>query len=176
MMKKLFPIAAAVAAAPFAASAQAQQNAPAPCASDEYRGFDFWLGEWDVTAAGASQATASSKISSKHGGCVVLEEYNAGGFTGMSINFYDRVTERWHQSWMSNAGAAVYLEGGVDEAGAMVMTDEGMLINEVTGNLNRVTWTPNEDGSVRQHWEQSGDGGETWATVFDGIYRPKETE
>jgi hypothetical protein len=27
-----------------------------------------------------------------------------------------------------------------------------------------------EDGVVRQHFEQSSDGGETWATVFDGYY------
>ena len=28
------------------------------------------------------------------------------------------------------------------------------------------------DGTVRQHWETSGDGGATWATAFDGLYRP----
>ena len=75
---------------------------------------------------------------------------------------------------MSNAGSAVYLEGGVDENGAMVMSDEGMTRHEVTGNIGRTTWTPNPDGSVRQHWESSTDGGETWTTVFDGVYTRKE--
>lgn len=145
-----------------------------PCTDEEYRHFDFWLGEWDVTAAGASQATASSKISSQQAGCAILEEYTAGGFTGFSISFYDNVTKRWHQSWMSNSGAAVYLEGGLDENGAMVMSDEGMTRHEVTGNIGRTTWTPNPDGSVRQHWQQSTDGGETWTTVFDGTYTRKE--
>lgn len=32
----------------------------------------------------------------------------------------------------------------------------------------RITWTPNADGTVRQHWEQSTDGGKTWTTAFDG--------
>ncbi|WP_425408061.1 tetratricopeptide repeat protein [Hyphococcus sp.] len=147
-----------------------------PCTDEEYRHFDFWLGEWDVTSAGAAQPTASSKISSQQNGCVILEEYTAGGFTGMSINFYDSVTERWHQSWMSNAGAAVYLEGGLDEDGAMVMSDEGMTTNEVTGNIGRTTWTPNKDGSVRQLWEQSTDGGASWNVVFDGTYTRKESK
>ena len=75
------------------------------CTDDEYRHFDFWLGEWDVTAAGNAQPTAASRISSKQDGCVVLEEYSVGtAFTGMSINFYDNVKETWHQTWMSNAG------------------------------------------------------------------------
>ena len=58
-----------------------------PCTSEEYRHFDFWLGEWDVTAAGNAQPTASSKISSQQAGCAILEEYTAGGFTGFSISF-----------------------------------------------------------------------------------------
>ena len=33
-----------------------------------------------------------------------------------------------------------------------------------------VTWTPKSDGSVRQHWESTADGGKTWTTQFDGLY------
>ncbi len=40
--------------------------------------------------------------------------------------------------------------------------------------LDRITWTPAEDGTVRQHWEQSSDGGVRWATVFDGRYVRRE--
>jgi hypothetical protein len=36
--------------------------------------------------------------------------------------------------------------------------------------LDRIGWTPHDDGSVRQWWERSEDGGKTWATVFDGRY------
>ena len=39
------------------------------------------------------------------------------------------------------------------------------------GRLERITWTPNTDGSVRQHWQQSSDNGATWETTFNGIYR-----
>ena len=145
------------------------------CTDDQYRHFDFWLGEWDVTAGGATQPTAASKISSRQDGCVVLEEYSVGvAFTGMSINFYDAAKETWHQTWMSNAGGSVYLEGGLNEHGAMVLTDRDLPISKVSGAINRVTWTPNEDGSVRQFWESSTDNGETWSVAFDGLYTPKD--
>jgi hypothetical protein len=39
--------------------------------------------------------------------------------------------------------------------------------------MNRVTWYDNEDGTVRQHWQQSSDKGKTWTTAFDGLYKKK---
>lgn len=141
-----------------------------PCNTDEYRHFDFWLGEWDVTAAQATNPIANNIISRQQDGCVVLEEYTAGAFTGMSINFYDSNTEKWHQTWMSNAGGAVYIEGGLNAEGQMVLTDADLPVSKVSNAINRVTWTPNPDGSVRQFWETSNDGGETWTVAFDGLY------
>jgi len=41
--------------------------------------------------------------------------------------------------------------------------------------VNKVTWTLNEDGSVRQHWETSSDQ-ETWKTAFDGLYVKEKKE
>ena len=31
--------------------------------------------------------------------------------------------------------------------------------------IERITWTPNADGTVRQHWQQSTDGGATWSVI-----------
>lgn len=139
-----------------------------PCTAPEFRHFDFWLGEWDVAGAGGTQAVNS--ITSEQGGCVVLEQYSTGAFTGMSINFYDQTRELWHQTWMSNAGGNVYLEGGLNERGEMVMTDADLPSSAASGTINRVTWTPNPDSSVRQLWQSSNDGGESWAVAFDGLY------
>ncbi|MEZ5709138.1 MAG: hypothetical protein R3E02_07120 [Blastomonas sp.] len=144
-----------------------------PCTPDEHRGFDFWLGEWDVAANGSPVPTASSSITAKHGGCVVLEQYDAGGYTGMSINFYDVTSKLWHQTWMSNTNVPVYLEGGLNADGAMVLSDDALPISKATGTINRVTWSENGDGSVRQHWETSSDNGATWSTAFDGRYTRK---
>lgn len=37
---------------------------------------------------------------------------------------------------------------------------------------NRITWFRLAAGKVRQLWEQSMDGGATWAVTFDGTYSP----
>jgi len=37
-------------------------------------------------------------------------------------------------------------------------------------HVDRISWTPNDDGTVRQLWESSEDGGKTWTTAFDGRY------
>jgi hypothetical protein len=54
----------------------------------------------------------------------------------------------------------------------MVLTGETVRPGGVQ-QMERITWTPNADGTVRQHWEQSADGGKTWETAFDGLYRRK---
>ncbi len=36
---------------------------------------------------------------------------------------------------------------------------------------DRITWTLQDDGSVEQRWETSGDDGGSWQTGFRGIYR-----
>lgn len=35
---------------------------------------------------------------------------------------------------------------------------------------HRITFTPRPDGTVRQYWEVSRDGGQTWTGNFDGLY------
>jgi hypothetical protein len=39
--------------------------------------------------------------------------------------------------------------------------------------VNRISWTPQAEGTVRQHWETSTDGGKSWTTAFDGRYARK---
>ena len=40
--------------------------------------------------------------------------------------------------------------------------------------LHRLSFHANPDGTVRQLWETSSDGGSTWSTAFDGLYRKKK--
>lgn len=62
------------------------------------------------------------------------------------------------QFWVGTGGGVLELAGGIVD-GSMVLTGEhkerGQSIRK------KITWTPNPDGSVRQHWEQSTDGGKT---------------
>lgn len=141
---------------------------PPRCDSPEFRQFDFWVGEWDVTSGG--QPAGSNRITVEEDGCVVHEHWRgARGGTGQSFNFYDRADGRWHQVWVSNSGNVLSLSGAF-VAGALVLEGERMEGSRTV--RHRLSFTPNADGTVRQLWEMSTDGGTTWSTSFDGLYHP----
>lgn len=160
-----FTLAAAGALAPLAA-----QTPPAtPCENGgRYADFDFWVGSWDVFVPGGAQA-GTNRIERDEAGCLLVERWTGGqGGTGTSVNFYDPARDRWRQLWVSSNGVVIEIEGGL-RAGSMVL--EGSLISAAGQSQPfRGTWTPNADGSVRQHFEVSSDGGATWTTWFDGRY------
>jgi hypothetical protein len=137
--------------------------------SDPERGFDFWVGHWDVHRADNDQLVGRNVITLLHGGRVLAEAYTTvdDGFSGSSLNGFDHEKGRWHQCWMDSSGLVMDLYGGVVD-GEMVMSGE-----PISGQIEQLTWTPRPDGSVRQHWQQSTDQGSTWLTVFDGIYTPR---
>lgn len=54
-------------------------------------------------------------------------------------------------------------------AGRMVLQSEPLPDAKGVPTVQRITWSPDEDG-LRQHWESSADGGKTWTSVFDGRY------
>lgn len=162
------PLFAPVQAQPAVTSAA---KPPPACATDDYRAFDFWIGVWEVTAAGKVQPEAVNRISREHAGCVLREDYTTkGGYTGMSMSFYDAVQKKWHQTWMGVDGSALFIEGGLNDQGQMVLSNRNTPYYREGMPINRISWTPNKDGSVRQHWQASQDAGKTWSTVFDGLY------
>lgn len=153
------------------AAQQAGQGAAAsqPCSAPEYRQFDFWIGNWEVTAAG--QTAGTNSIHPVHGGCALQENWQgsgAGGISGSSFNIYDQGSGRWHQTWVDANGTLLLLDGGLVD-GSMVLSGSRPATNGSTA-LHRISWTPNEDGSVRQLWETSLDDGGSWTVLFDGHY------
>lgn len=150
--------------------------APPPCDSEAHGGFDFWLGEWDVYPNGSDIKIAESRIERKYRGCAVVESWMplpGNGGAGTSLNHLDPDTGRWHQKWVGSAPGAVEFEGGVVD-GKMVLV--GYWPNAAgpgQDGLTRMTYTSNDDGSVRQHGEQSLDHGLSWQVSFDFIYRAK---
>ena len=146
-----------------------------PCLGDPvFQEFDFWIGEWDVHTP-TGQYAGTNTIAREESGCVVTEHWTgAGGGTGSSINYVDKSTGEWVQVWNSENGTQISIRGG--------LTDEGMSLNgriHYVGNGTnapfRGLWTPLEDGRVRQYFEQSSDGGETWAPWFEGFYTRKQS-
>ena len=149
-----------------------QTAAPAggPCASAEYRQFDFWIGDWEVTQNGEPAGTNS--IHPVHGGCALQENWQGtgeGGISGSSFNIYDKATSRWHQTWVDSSGSLLLLDGGLVDS-SMVLIGQRPTRDGSGQATHRITWTPNADGSVRQLWEASKDGGSAWSVVFDGQY------
>ncbi len=145
------------------------QNPP-PALPPESRQFDFWLGEWEVTNP-AGRPAGTSRIESVAGGAGLLEHWTgAGGFTGKSLNAWNAAKKQWQQYWVGGDGGVLELRGGLAD-GRMVLTGEHLV--KGVPRIERITWAPSPDGTVRQHWEQSTDGGKTWTTAFDGLYRRK---
>jgi len=150
-------------------SMYAQGTSVPPCEQgDRHRDFDFWIGEWDVYLPDGTRAGTNSIVAADDG-CTLVERWTgARGSTGTSLNFYHPRAELWQQLWVGSDGGVIEISGGLRD-GAMVL--EGALTGPA-GSMQpfRGRWTPNPDGSVRQHFEISSDDGVTWETWFDGRY------
>ncbi len=170
-MRLVSLFAACLLATPLFAEEQNPAPAqPAPCTAVEYRQFDFWIGEWEVFDP-AGQRVGENRIESILGGCVLKENWtSASANRGESFNIFDARRQVWHQTWVDNSGSLLQIEGGLRD-GNMVLSQQVQGADGQTVT-HRITWTPNADGSVRQHW-QSKTGDADWQTLFDGLYRKK---
>jgi len=160
-------------AAPDAQTPPPPPPPPPPCQGEAYEQFDFWVGDWSVTATNG-QFAGNNSITKEEGGCLLLETWtSAGGTTGQSYNYYNPDTGKWRQVWVS-AGALIDYEGGLTETGSM------KLVGTITYHSGPTTapftgeWTLNEDGTVTQHFEQYNAETDEWAPWFTGIYTREE--
>jgi len=148
-------------------------QAQSPCNSTNHTQFDFWLGDWEVYHTQADTIVGHNTVESILNGCVVQENWTgATGFKGKSFNTYSAIDSTWNQVWVDVSGATYHFKGKLIEE-AMKM--QGQTINSNgTFVLFEMSYTPDKNtGNVRQVWKQSNDKGETWATIFDGIYKKK---
>lgn len=150
----------------------AQGLGSAHCRRAEYRQFDFWLGSWDAFGP-AGGLGGTNDIRSALNGCLVEERWvGAGGVAGRSMNAYDHTTDSWTQYWMDQSGLHLRLSGSLRDG---VMWLEGDRIGRGPAGpvplIDRVRWTPQDDGTVNQFWDFSADGGTTFPfVVFNGTY------
>lgn len=152
--------------------AEAAERKARPCKYQPvYQEFDFWVGDWDVWVGGKKRAR--NQITEIQDGCIIREYYtNDFGYSGESYNYYDPQTKTWRQNWVDSGGGIVRYEGGFSD-GAMRM--EGVNIStDGSSAPAKVSWTPNPDGTVHHEILQSRDGGKTWFTYFDAIYRKRD--
>ena len=146
-----------------------QAAAASSCSAPEFHQFDFWLGDWDAFDVGKSAIVARTRVDSILDGCVLREDYQAAnGMHGQSFSLYDRSRKIWHQSWVTNRGQLLLIEGKL-EAGGIVLAGADRTIE---GKERRVrgVWKPVSDG-VRETAVISTDAGRTWQPWFDIIFR-----
>src|SRR3954469_19435715 len=162
---------AALLASSSAARAQTSSAASSPprqCASEpERHRFDFWIGEWDVTTkAGAPVGT--SVIQSVSRGCGLLENWTGkNGGQGKSLNAYNPLLHQWQQFWIGAEGAVSEYPASTLDGSSLVFVRKSRAHAD---SVARLTFTPLDSATVRQHSELSSDAGRTWATQYDLYY------
>jgi len=155
-------LTAVLLAALVAPMGQAQGTAPgrnptAPCTGPEYRQFDFWAGGWDTyDLADTSKVVARNRVTLILGGCVLREAYQQNdGLVGESYSLWDASRGVWHQSWVTNQGALLLLDGRL-EGGRMVLTGAEKTADGTAALLRGIWWAEGE--AVREKAERSTDG------------------
>jgi len=142
-----------------------------PCSSPSYRQFDFFAGDWDTYDVDApTRIVARNHVTPMVDGCALREVYEqGGGLRGESFSTYDVTRHVWHQSWVTNRGTLLLLEGGL-RGDSMVLTATETRTDRSTSLLRGTWWR--EGGAVRERAQRSLDGGTTWTPVFDIVFRP----
>lgn len=151
-------------------ASSAESAKPAACASPEYRQLDFWVGDWDVFEVDGSTKVAGVRVDRVLDGCVLREVYSGtNGLTGQSVSLYDASRRIWHQTWVTNRGQLLIVEGKI-QADEMVLSGA---YQATSGEETQVrgTWKP-VNGGVRETAVTSTDGGKEWKRWFDLVFRP----
>jgi ketosteroid isomerase-like protein len=141
---------------------------PASCSAPEFRQLDFWAGDWDAfDYDNQKQVVAHARVSKILDDCVLLENYqDPNGLHGQSFSIYDPSRKVWHQTWVTNRGQLLVIEGKQQD-GEVVLSGTDYAKNvEVRG-----VWKPS-NGGVRETAVTSSDSGKTWQPWFDLVFRP----
>jgi hypothetical protein len=156
---------------PLSPKANAQNTKRVSCVAPEYRQFDFWIGDWDTFELNdPSKVIARNRVTSILDGCALREVYEQGdGLTGESFTIYDATRHVWHQSWVTNRGQLLMLEGEMKEGRIILIGNDRAADGKPL--VLRGVWTRVE-GGVRETAERSSDGGRTWKPYFDIVFRP----
>ena len=157
----------------FSAPALADQTRPLKdgniCTLQEFRTFDFLVGNWIVKTKQGEVAGINS-IELILDQCALQEHWQAeDGFRGTSIIFFDANINQWHQTWIDNRGSALRLQGNFNE-GEMLLSGQ----KPNTQEFHEIRWRPLKNGQIKQYWRMTLDQGKTWIERFEGYYIPQD--
>jgi hypothetical protein len=140
------------------------------CCTEKHAEFDFWVGSWIVTNPNGS-AAGTNIIKKVQDNCVLRENWTSAtaGFTGTSNNFYNAAKQQWEQIWIDNQGGSLHLKG--NRVGNQMILKTDVAKNQKGEPFyHRVTWTKNDDNTVRQYWETITNDKDI-TVAFDGLYK-----
>jgi hypothetical protein len=153
------------------------------CANAEFRQFDFWIGDWDVTqeilqADGSwIELPARTEVAVSPDGCLLTEHWNGRvqffwegmqrpeAMWGFSLRRYDPATSAWSIYWMDQRNPRFETPhvGRFDG-------DHGEFFREFTadGQLRRtrIRFTQVSDTQVDWSLAFSADSGDTWRELW----------
>jgi hypothetical protein len=142
----------------------------------ESRQFDFWIGEWVVREPDGTLA-GHNRIEPILDGAALRESWmGESGHTGTSLNAWDPDRRVWRQAWTDVNGFWLWLEGGRQGQAMVLEGERPSQADPSQFTRHRISWsfTDGDPDRLRQHWEVSEDGGETWQTLFDGRYERQD--
>lgn len=153
-------------------SCPAVAAASAHCVAPEYRQLDFWLGSWKAyDDGGKGPYIARDEITATLNGCVVLEQYRQNdGHHGDGVTIFDASRSLWHQTWVTNYGELLILEGRFEGG---VLTMSGSALDKGGKRVwYRVAWSQQSTAThgVREIAVTSNDGGRSWKPEFDILF------
>ena len=161
----------------FLALAKQVKHNAAPCDDAEFKQFDFWIGDWDVTSTGDTIQRGTSHIAREMGGCVIWENWSSAGspYFGKSYNTYNVNLHRWEQYWVDNSAGAIFFYGNLKDGIMDYWTDDVPQPNgqKLRRHLQFFNLSPD---TVRQFSQGSTDGGKTWNVEYDFTYHRHDSK
>lgn len=151
----------------------AADNPPPPCSAPEFRQFDFWVGEWDLSWPDSGRGV--NVVTIELDSCVIEENFTTldeAPFRGHSVSTYDKNTNQWHQTWVDNTGAYLDFFGG--------WRDSTMILSRIAADtsggsfMQRMVWHDITPNSLEWNWERSDDHGKTWRLLWGVLYQRKK--
>jgi hypothetical protein len=180
-VRRLLIVLCATAAA--ALTHAAPQDRPTPCTAADYRQFDFWIGDWDITQSilqgdgSRLELPAHTSVSSTLDGCALIEHWQGEvrffwenmpkvePMTGLSVRAYDPKAGKWFIHWMDSRSTsfgppyAGGFSGGRGEFFREWETPDGT-------RVGRITFSDIRPDSVDWELAVSSDGRRTWTVLW----------
>ncbi len=151
---------------------------PPPCSDPDHAGFDFWVGEWNLSwpaeqmgGPPGERESGINRVERVLDGCVVEENFSTrgGSFKGHSVSVYDGSAGIWRQTWVDSSAGYIVLTGRFEDGRMILSTEPRDRDGHVV--LNRMVFRDIQPGSLKWDWQGSRDAGRTWTDLWNIDYR-----